>query len=156
VKLVIQRVTNASVRVDDEVAGAIGPGLLVLVGIGEGDDEAEALRLAEKTAELRIFADEHKEGRFNRSLLDVGGEALVVSQFTLYADTRRGRRPGFSAAAAPDVAEPLVEVYAQRLEALGVTTARGRFGAHMMVSLENDGPVTIIIDSADMERPRRG
>lgn len=153
-KLVIQRVTNASVRVDDKVVGAIGPGLLVLVGIGEGDDEAEALRLAEKTAELRIFADE--EGRFNRSLLDVGGEALVVSQFTLYADTRRGRRPGFSAAAAPDVAEPLVEAYSQRLEALGVETARGRFGAHMMVSLENDGPVTIIIDSADLERPRRG
>ena len=153
-KLVIQRVTSASVRVDDAVVGAIGPGLLVLLGIGEGDDEAEALRLAEKTAELRIFADD--EGRFNRSLLDVGGEALVVSQFTLYANTRRGRRPGFGNAASPKIAEPLVEVYARRLEALGVKTARGRFGAHMMVSLENDGPVTIIIDSADAERPRRG
>jgi D-tyrosyl-tRNA(Tyr) deacylase len=153
-RLVIQRVTSASVRVDDDIVGAIGPGLLVFVGVGEGDDEAEALRLAEKTAELRIFTDD--EGRFNRSLLDVGGEALVVSQFTLYADTRRGRRPGFSTAAAPDVAEPLVEAYARRLEALGVKTARGRFGAHMHVALENDGPVTIIIDTAEQERPRRG
>jgi D-tyrosyl-tRNA(Tyr) deacylase len=153
-RLVIQRVTSASVRVDNETVGAIGPGLLVLVGIGEGDDEAEAVRLAEKTAELRIFADD--EGRFNRSLQDVGGDALVVSQFTLYADTRRGRRPGFSRAAPPEVAEPLVEAYARRLEALGVATARGRFGAHMQVSLENDGPVTIIIDTADLDRPRRG
>jgi D-tyrosyl-tRNA(Tyr) deacylase len=153
-RLVIQRVTSASVRVDNETVGAIGPGLLVLVGIGEEDDEAEAVRLAEKTAELRIFADD--EGRFNRSLQDVGGDALVVSQFTLYADTRRGRRLGFSSAAPPEIAEPLVEAYARRLEALGVATARGRFGAHMQVSLENDGPVTIIIDTADLDRPRRG
>ncbi len=152
-RLVIQRVTFASVRVGDETVGAIGAGLLVLVGIGEGDDAAEAVWLADKTAELRIFADD--EGRFNRSLLDVTGEALVVSQFTLYADTRRGRRPGFSAAAAPEIAEPLVETYAQRLEALGIKTARGRFGAHMHVALENDGPVTIIIDTADLDRPRR-
>jgi D-tyrosyl-tRNA(Tyr) deacylase len=142
------------VRVDTETVGAIGPGLLILVGIGEGDNEADAVRLAEKTAELRIFADD--AGRFNRSLIEVAGEALVVSQFTLYADTRRGRRPGFGNAAAPDIAEPLVEAYARRLEALGVTTARGRFGAHMMVSLENDGPVTIIVDTAELERPRRG
>jgi D-tyrosyl-tRNA(Tyr) deacylase len=153
-RLVIQRVTRASVRVGDETVGAIGPGLLVLVGAGEGDDEAEARRFATKTAELRIFPDD--AGRFDRSLLDTGGEALVVSQFTLYADTRRGRRPGFSDAAPPEIAEPLVEAYAAYLEALGVRTARGRFGAHMMVDLENDGPVTIIIDTADLERPRRG
>jgi D-tyrosyl-tRNA(Tyr) deacylase len=154
VRLVIQRVTHASVRVGDQTVGTIGPGLLVLVGAGEGDDEAEARRLATRTAELRIFADE--AGRFDRSLLDTGGEVLVVSQFTLYADTRRGRRPGFSAAAPPEIAEPLVEAYEAHLEALGITTACGRFGAHMMVDLENDGPVTIIMDSADMERPRRG
>jgi len=153
-RLVLQRVTRASVRVDGETVGAIGPGLLILVGAGEGDDVVEAQRLATKTAELRIFADD--EGRFNRSLLDTAGEALVVSQFTLYADTRRGRRPGFSAAAPPEMAKPLVEAYAAHLEALGIKTARGRFGAHMLVDLENDGPVTIIIDSADMERPRRG
>jgi D-tyrosyl-tRNA(Tyr) deacylase len=142
------------VRVGAETVGAIGPGLLILVGIGEGDNAAEAVRLAEKTAELRVFADD--EGRFNRSLIDVAGEALVVSQFTLYADTRRGRRPGFSAAESPDAAEPLVETYAARLEALGIKTARGRFGAHMQITLENDGPVTIIIDTADLDRPRRG
>jgi D-tyrosyl-tRNA(Tyr) deacylase len=133
------------VRVDTETVGAIGPGLLILVGIGEGDNEADAVRLAEKTAELRIFADD--AGRFNRSLIEVAGEALVVSQFTLYADTRRGRRPGFSDAAAPEIAEPLVETYAAHLEALGIKTARGRFGAHMHIALENDGPVTIIMDS---------
>lgn len=153
-KLVIQRVAHASVRVDGEIIGEVGPGLLILVGIGEGDDEAEAVRLATKTAELRIFGD--PEGRFNLSLLDVGGEALVVSQFTLYADTRRGRRPGFSAAAPPDIAEPIVLAYGRALEALGITVARGRFGHHMEVSLLNDGPVTILIDSADHDRPRRG
>lgn len=152
-KLVLQRVTRAAVRVDSEVIAAIGPGLLVLVGVAEGDGVDEARRLAAKTAELRIFAGD--DGRFDRSLVDVAGEALVVSQFTLYADTRRGRRPGFSAAAPPETAAPIVEAFARELEALGVTTRRGRFGAHMQVELENDGPVTIIIDSKDHDRPRR-
>ena len=134
------------------VAG-IGPGLLILVGIRKGDTETDARRLAEKTAELRIFSDD--EGRFNRSLLDTEGEALVVSQFTLYADTRRGRRPGFSEAARPELAAPLVEAYAVALEAQGLRVARGRFGAMMQVALVNEGPVTIIIDTADLERPRR-
>jgi D-tyrosyl-tRNA(Tyr) deacylase len=153
VKLVLQRVSHASVRVDDEIVGEIGPGLLVLAGAGEGDDTAEAERMARKTAELRIFSD--AEGRFNLSLLETGGEALVVSQFTLYADARRGRRPSFTAAAPPEHAEPVVEAYAASLEALGLRVARGRFGAHMTVELVNDGPVTIILDSADFDRPRR-
>jgi D-tyrosyl-tRNA(Tyr) deacylase len=151
-RLVLQRVTHAAVRVDGETVGEIGAGLLILVGVGEGDSEDNAQRLATKTAELRIFRDD--EGRFNRSLLETGGQALVVSQFTLYADTRRGRRPGFSAAARPEIAEPIVEAYAQALESQGLRVSRGRFGAMMQVELVNDGPVTIIIDSADLERPR--
>ena len=152
-RLVLQRVTRASVRVDGETVGAIDAGLLVLAGVGAGDDADEAERLARKTAELRIFAD--ADGRFNRSLLDTAGEALVVSQFTLLADTRRGRRPGFTAAAPPETAAPVVEAYARALEALGIRVALGRFGAHMTVDLQNDGPVTIILDSADLDRPRR-
>jgi D-tyrosyl-tRNA(Tyr) deacylase len=152
-RLVVQRVTSASVRVGDETVGAIGPGLLILVGVRDADDETMAARLAAKTAELRIFAD--AEGRFNRSLLEVSGDAMVVSQFTLYADVRRGRRPSFNDAARPELAEPLVEAYARALEALGVRVARGRFGAMMQVESVNDGPVTILIDSADLERPRR-
>jgi D-aminoacyl-tRNA deacylase len=152
-RLVIQRVTSASVRVDGETVGAISGGLLVLVGVRHGDDERTAQRLATKTAELRIFADD--EGRFNRSVLETGGSVLVVSQFTLYGDVRRGRRPSFNDAAKPEVAEPLVDVYARSLEALGLTVARGRFGAHMQVESVNDGPVTIIVDSADFDRPRR-
>jgi D-tyrosyl-tRNA(Tyr) deacylase len=153
-RLVLQRVSRAAVRVEGETLGQIGPGLLVLAAVRDGDDAAEARRLALKTAELRIFPDE--EGRFNRSLIESGGEALVVSQFTLYGDTRRGRRPSFAAAARPEVAEPLVEAYAVALEALGLRVARGRFGAHMQVDLVNDGPVTIIIDSEELQRPRRG
>jgi len=152
-RLVLQRVSSAAVRVDGETIGAIGPGLLVLVGVREGADEGTARRLAAKTAALRVFPDD--EGRFNRSLLETHGEALVVSQFTLYADVRRGRRPSFTDAARPEVAEPLVEAYAAALEALGVRVARGRFGAKMEVELVNDGPVTLVIDSADLERPRR-
>jgi D-tyrosyl-tRNA(Tyr) deacylase len=151
-RLVVQRVTGASVRVGDETVGAIGPGLLILAGVRDGDDEPIATRLAAKTAELRIFAD--ADGRFDRSLLEVSGDALVVSQFTLYADVRRGRRPSFNDAARPELAEPLVEAYARALEALGVRVARGRFGAMMQVESVNDGPVTILIDSADLERPR--
>jgi D-tyrosyl-tRNA(Tyr) deacylase len=152
-RLVLQRVSRASVSVDGATVAETGAGLLVLVGVAEADDAQLASRLAQKTAEMRIFND--ADGRFNLSLLDTGGEALVVSQFTLHADLRRGRRPSFIAAARPEAAEPLVEAYAGTLEALGVRVARGRFGAHMDVSLVNDGPVTIIVDSEDLERPRR-
>ena len=153
-RLVIQRVSEAAVRVEGETIGAIDVGLLVLLGVRDGDDEETAQRLAAKTAELRIFADD--AGRFNRSLVDVGGEALVVSQFTLYGDTRRGRRPSFNDAAKPSIAEPLVSAYVWALASHGVRVAQGRFGAHMQVSLVNDGPVTIVIDSDELERPRRG
>jgi D-tyrosyl-tRNA(Tyr) deacylase len=144
-RAVLQRVTRAEVRVGEERVGAIGPGLVVLLGVGPGDDAPVADGLARKVAELRIFADD--EGRTNRSLLDVGGEALVVSQFTLFADTRRGRRPGFTGAALPDLAIPLYERFAAALEAMGVTVARGRFGAEMQVELVNDGPFTIWLDT---------
>lgn len=153
-RVVIQRVTRASVTVAGETVGAIGPGLLLLAGIAADDDEPAARRLARKCAELRLFLDE--TGRFDRSLLDTGGEALVVSQFTLLADVRKGRRPSFTAAAPPDVAEPLVEVFADELRALGVRVATGRFGAKMLVDSANDGPVTVIVDSQEMDRPRRG
>ncbi len=151
-RAVLQRVSQASVTVGDEVVGAIGQGLLILLGVGIGDSQAEARLLAEKTANLRIFADE--EGRFNRSLLDTGGEALVVSQFTLYADTRRGRRPSFSDAAPPEIAAPLVDIFADELRRLGVAVSTGRFGAMMRVALVNDGPVTILLDSAIFREPR--
>jgi D-tyrosyl-tRNA(Tyr) deacylase len=153
-KAVIQRVTKASVSVGDETVGSIGSGLVVLLGVAQGDTAAEARRLAEKTAGLRIFSD--AQGRFNLSLLDTGGEALVVSQFTLLADTRKGRRPSFTGAAPPEEAEPLVGEYEDALQRLGVRVAGGRFGAHMRVEILNDGPVTIILDSAELERPRRG
>jgi D-tyrosyl-tRNA(Tyr) deacylase len=153
-KAVIQRVTQASVSVGDETVGRIGPGLIVLLGVAQGDTAADARRLAEKTAGLRIFSD--AEGRFNLSLLDTGGEALVVSQFTLLANSRKGRRPSFTGAAPPEEAEPLVGEYENALRRLGVRVAGGRFGAHMQVEILNDGPVTIILDSAELERPRRG
>jgi D-tyrosyl-tRNA(Tyr) deacylase len=152
-RLVIQRVSQASVSVDGETVGEIGQGLLVLIGARSTDNEATVQRLATKTAELRIFPDD--DGRFNRSLIDVGGEALVVSQFTLYGDTRKGRRPSFNDAAPPEIAEPVVSAYVWALAAHGVRVAQGRFGAHMQVSLVNDGPVTITIDSEELERPRR-
>lgn len=152
-KVVLQRVAGASVNVDGETIASIGPGLLLLVGVADGDDEAEARRTAGKCAEMRIFSDD--DGRFNLSLLDTGGEALVVSQFTLLAGVRRGRRPSFDDAARPEEAEPLVEAFAEELRRLGVETKTGRFGAKMSVGLVNDGPVTIIIDSADLDRPRR-
>lgn len=153
-RVVVQRVSQASVTVDGDVIASIGRGLLLLVGVAEGDDAATAHRLAEKCAELRIFRD--SDGRFNLSLLEIAGEALVVSQFTLLADTRRGRRPSFAAAAPPEAAEPLVDAFAQALRGTGVSTRTGRFGAKMQVELVNDGPVTIILDSAELERPRRG
>ena len=147
VRALLQRVSRAEVRIDDEPVGAIGRGLVVLLGVGPGDDASIADALARKVGELRIFAD--AEGRTNRSLLDVAGEALVVSQFTLFADTNHGRRPGFSGAAIPDVAIPLYERFAGALEAMGVTVARGRFGAEMAVELVNDGPFTIWLDTDD-------
>lgn len=131
--------------VEGEVIAAIGRGLCVLLGVGPADGGATADALARRVAELRIFADD--EGRTNRSLVDAGGAALVVSQFTLYADTRRGRRPGFTGAAAPDEAIPLYERFCAALEGLGVTVARGRFGAHMAVELVNEGPFTIWLDT---------
>jgi D-tyrosyl-tRNA(Tyr) deacylase len=153
-RVVIQRVSRAAVTVDGETVASIGRGLVALVGVAEGDGEEEALRLARKCAEMRIFAD--AEGKFNLSLMDVEGEALVVSQFTLLADVRRGRRPSFVAAAAPERAEPLVEAFARATEEAGVPTQTGRFGAMMTVELVNDGPVTIVVDSETFERPRRG
>jgi len=133
--------------------GAIGLGLLVLLGVGHGDTEEDALTLADKTAHLRIFSDE--QGRFNLSALDVGGAVLVVSQFTLLADVRRGRRPSFAAAAVPEAAEPLVAAFASAMQEAGARVQSGRFGARMQVELVNDGPVTIVIDDQEMERPRR-
>lgn len=148
VRVVLQRVSSAEVSVAGEVVGAIGPGLLALVGVAAGDGEEDARRLATKTARLRIFAGDDRP--FDRALVDLGDPALLcVSQFTLIADVRRGNRPSWAAAAHPDVAAPLIEVYARALEEAGVRVARGRFGAHMTVRLENDGPVTIVLDTGD-------
>ena len=146
-RALLQRTTGARVRVGDEVVAEIGPGLVILLGVGPEDDEAVTDELARKAAELRIFRDD--DGRTNRSLLDIAGAALVVSQFTLYADTRRGRRPGFTGAAAPELAERLYLRFAESLRALGVTVATGRFGAEMAVELVNDGPFTIWLDTAE-------
>jgi D-aminoacyl-tRNA deacylase len=137
-RAVIQRVTEASVTVNNQVVGQIACGLLVLLGIGVGDQLAEATLLAEKIANLRIFADDG--GRFNRSALEVSRAALVVSQFTLYADTRRGRRPSFAMAAPPEVAAPLIDAFVAALRERGMTVATGVFGAHVQVALLNDGP----------------
>lgn len=145
-RAVLQRVSSARVEVDGSVVGTIGPGFVALVGVGHGDDAAAADRLAEVIAHLRVFADE--SGKMNLALGDVGGAVLVVSQFTLFADTSRGRRPSFTAAAAPDQAETLVERVASTLATFGIPVEAGRFGAHMAVSLVNDGPVTIVIDTA--------
>jgi D-tyrosyl-tRNA(Tyr) deacylase len=139
-RAVIQRVSRAS----SSPGGAIGPGLCILLGVAEGDDEAAASRCAEKVARLRVF--ENDEGKFDRSLLDTGGAALVVSQFTLLADTAKGNRPSFSGAARPEAAEPLYERFAQALRELGVHVETGVFGAHMAVELVNEGPVTIVLD----------
>jgi D-tyrosyl-tRNA(Tyr) deacylase len=147
VRALLQRVARAAVRVDERTVGEIGPGLVVLLGVGHGDDEATADALARRICELRIFEDE--EGRTNRSLLDVGGAALVVSQFTLYADTSRGRRPGFTSAAPPNLARPLWLRVASGIESQGVRTGLGEFGAEMELELVNDGPFTIWLDTAD-------
>ncbi|HUV87169.1 MAG TPA: D-aminoacyl-tRNA deacylase [bacterium] len=143
--VVVQRVSEAKVSVEGRAAAAVGPGLLILLGVAAGDGERDAAYLAAKIAHLRLFADD--ESRMNRSLLDVGGEALVVSQFTLHGDCRKGRRPDFTRAAPPAEAERLYDRFIEELSALGVPTRAGEFGAMMAVSLTNDGPVTLIVRS---------
>ena len=143
-RALIQRVTEARVRVDGAVVGEIGPGLCVLVGVTHGDDEPRARRLAEKVWQLRVFADD--DGVMNRSLAETARAALVVSQFTLYGDTGRGRRPSWAAAATPALAEPLVTAFTDALRNLGATVANGRFGADMAVELVNEGPVTLLLE----------
>ena len=154
-RVVIQRVSRASVTVNGATVGAIRRGLLLLVGIEVGDDAALVRRMALKCAAVRIFPGEDDHSHFDRSLLDVGGEALVVSQFTLLADVRKGRRPSFVQAAPPQTAAPLVDAFAEALRTAGVTVKTGVFGASMRVESANDGPVTILVDSTDLERPRR-
>lgn len=144
-RVVIQRVTEAAVSVDNQIVGSITGGLVILVGATHSDDESDARFLAQKIATLRIFED--ATGKFNRSALDVGASALVVSQFTLYADTRRGRRPDFIDAARPEVAEPLIEKFVTLLQEQGLRVETGKFQAWMLVKILNDGPVTIILDS---------
>ncbi len=143
-RVVVQRVSRASVRASGATVGEIGPGVLVLLGVADGDGDEEAARLAGKVARLRVFED--AAGRFDRSLLDTGGAALVVSQFTLIADTAKGNRPSFSAAAPPERAEPVYESFCAALRELGVSVETGVFGARMEIELVNDGPVTIVLD----------
>jgi D-tyrosyl-tRNA(Tyr) deacylase len=150
-RAVIQRVQVGRVSVEGRTIGEIGPGLVVLLGAGHDDGQAEADRLADKIANLRIFAD--AEGKTNLSVLDVDGEALVISQFTLYADCRKGRRPSFVHAALPDVAAPLVDHFAERLRRAGIRRVEsGEFGAKMLVEIHNDGPFTIFLDSDELKR----
>jgi len=144
-RIVLQRVSRARVSVNNQTIAEIGPGALLLVGVGHGDGEEQARLLAEKISNLRIFEDD--QGKMNLSLQDVKGEALVVSQFTLYADTRKGRRPSFTDAALPDVARPLVNRFAELMTQMGIPAKTGEFGAHMLVEIYNDGPVTILLES---------
>jgi len=146
-KALLQRVTRASVTVSNEIIGSIGNGLVVLVGVASGDTLKDAQYLAQKTAGLRIFSD--SEGKFNLSLLDIKGELLIISQFTLLADARKGRRPSFTEAAPPDQAEELVNQFIDLVRLTGLKVETGRFQAHMMVEIHNDGPVTILLDSRD-------
>jgi D-tyrosyl-tRNA(Tyr) deacylase len=146
-RVVLQRVARAAVSVDGAPVASIGGGFLALVGVGHGDEAIDAERLATKVSTLRVFAD--AAGKMNRSLSDVGGSVLVVSQFTLYADLRKGRRPSWTDAADPDRAAELVEAFAAALERIGVAVGRGVFGAHMQVELLNDGPVTLLLDSVN-------
>ncbi len=147
-RAVVQRVSSAAVDISGERVAEIGQGLLMLVGATHGDDDADARLLASKAANLRIFADQN--GKMNLSALDTGSEVIVVSQFTLYGDIRKGRRPSFIDAAAPDLASPLVDLVADELRALGLSVGNGRFGAEMAVTLVNDGPVTIWIDTSEL------
>lgn len=144
-RALLQRVTRASVSVDGKIVAQIGPGLVALVGVGRADTEADAKKLAEKTITLRIFAD--SASRFNLSCIDVNGEVLVVSQFTLYADTRKGRRPNFVEAAPPELAERLVNKFAETLRSFGTKVETGVFQAHMLVEIHNDGPVTVWVET---------
>ena len=143
-RVLLQRVSKASVRVEGQTISSIGKGLLILLGVGHGDGEPQASFLAEKIANLRIFED--PQGKTNLSILDVNGEAIVVSQFTLYADARKGRRPSFTDAALPDAAEPLVNRFIELLRGQGVPIQTGKFGAHMEVEIHNDGPVTVWLE----------
>ena len=153
-RALVQRVTQASVEIDGKTVGTIDDGLVVLVGIHEDDDEEDSAYIVNKTVNLRIFGDD--AGRFDRSALDTGAGLLVISQFTLYGDTRRGRRPSFSHAMPPEPATALFDRTLRLFEQTGLNVETGRFQAHMIVSIKNDGPVTIMIDSADRQRPRRG
>lgn len=144
-KAVVQRVRRGRVTVNGGVIAETGPGYVILLGVGHGDGEDQAKFLADKIANLRVFEDD--QGKMNLSILDTGGSAIVVSQFTLYADTRKGRRPSFIDAALPNVASPLVDRFANLLQEKGVPTQKGEFGANMLVEIENDGPVTILFDS---------
>ena len=152
-RALVQRVSNASVTIEGQLVSAIKQGLVVLIGVGKGDSEPDAQYLADKIANLRIFSDE--ADKFNLSALDIGGEALVVSQFTLLADTRKGRRPSFTEAAPPEQAEPLIETFVQLLRAVGLKVETGRFRQNMLVEIHNSGPVTIFIDSEERLKPRR-
>ena len=143
-RALLQRITHARVSVEGETIAECGPGLVILLGIGQTDEEDQAAFLAQKIANLRIFEDE--DGKFNCSILDVSAEAIVVSQFTLYADVRKGRRPSFTDAALPEVASSLVDRFVELLTAQGVPTQKGEFGAHMLVEIHNDGPVTIWLE----------
>jgi D-tyrosyl-tRNA(Tyr) deacylase len=144
-RVLLQRVSHASVSIEGNIISSIGKGLLILLGIGHGDGEDQAGFLAEKVANLRIFQDE--QGKTNLSVLDIKGEAIVVSQFTLYADARKGRRPSFTDAAAPEIAAPLVERFVELLRGHGIPTQTGKFGEHMSVEIQNDGPVTIWLEN---------
>lgn len=148
-RVVLQRVRSGRVSVEDQVVAEIGRGLVILVGVGHDDGEAEARWMAEKCAGLRIFEDQ--AGKTNLSIQDVEGEAIIVSQFTLYADTRKGRRPSFVRAAPPEVAEPLVQRFAEFFSAHGIPTQTGQFGAHMLVEIDNDGPVTIMLEKEPLK-----
>ena len=152
-RALVQRVTGASVRVEGETVGSIGPGLVVFIGIASTDDAADAEYLANKIPNLRIFSDD--EGKFNLSALDLGAELLIVSQFTLYADTRKGRRPSFIGAAPPEQADALFANTVEIFRSTGLKVETGRFQAHMLVDIANDGPVTIFIDSAERNQPRK-
>jgi D-tyrosyl-tRNA(Tyr) deacylase len=144
-RALLQRISHGSVRVNDEIIAESGPGLMILLGVGHADGEEQARSMAEKIANLRIFEDQ--DGKTNLSILDVKGAAIVVSQFTLYADTRKGRRPSFINAALPEIASPLVDRFVKYLSDRGVPTQKGIFGAHMLVEIHNDGPVTIWLEN---------
>jgi D-tyrosyl-tRNA(Tyr) deacylase len=143
-RALVQRVINGRVSISGQTVAEIGPGLVILLGVGPQDGDEQIRYLVDKIANLRIFEDQ--DGKINRSVLDIGGEVLVVSQFTLYADTRKGRRPSFTNAAPPEIARPIVEQFAELMESRGVPTRKGEFGAHMLVEIANDGPVTIWLE----------